>query len=137
MTTDVPSWWTNNHTKRTTGSHACLPDLETTRPENLPPKEKSDSADAEKANRRIIPVHSIDQALSSLDQAHSAHWFFLEKTYTYKKDGEGAKNQLKYNRISALPVHWPSWSFFQFSRATVFWGLFFDNFCRSRFHGRI
>ena len=52
MTTDVPSWWTNNHTKRTTGSHACLPDLETTRPENLPPKEKSDSVDAEKANKR-------------------------------------------------------------------------------------
>ena len=40
MTTDVPSWRTNNHTKRTTGCRACLPDLETARPENLPPKEK-------------------------------------------------------------------------------------------------
>ena len=52
MTTDVPSWRTINHTKRTTGCRTCLPDLKTTRPENLPPKEKSDSADAEKANKR-------------------------------------------------------------------------------------
>ena len=40
MTTDVTSWWTNNHMKRTTGCRACLLDLETTRPENLPAKEK-------------------------------------------------------------------------------------------------
>ena len=54
MTTDVPSWRANNHTKRTSGCRACLPDLETTRPENLPPKEKVIrlSADTEKANKR-------------------------------------------------------------------------------------
>ena len=40
MTTDVPSWRTNNHTKRTPSCRACLKDLETTRLENLPPKEK-------------------------------------------------------------------------------------------------
>ena len=74
-----------------------LPDLETTRPEKNAPKRKSDSTDAEKANKRSdrvdlkgklvrIPsnnlrpiqlvfssVHSIDQALSPLDQTHSAH----------------------------------------------------------------
>ena len=73
-----------------------LPDLETTRLEKFAPKRKSDSTDAEKANKRSdcvdlkgklrIPsnnlrliqlvfssVHSIDQALSPLDQAHSAH----------------------------------------------------------------
>ena len=52
MTADVPSWWTNNHTKRTTGWRLCLPDLETNRPENLPPKEKVIVQMQKKQNRR-------------------------------------------------------------------------------------
>ena len=80
MTTYVPSRQTNNHTKRTTRCRACLPDLETTRSENLLSKEKSDSADAEKADKLSNRVDlrgklciPIDQAFSPLDQTHSAH----------------------------------------------------------------
>ena len=61
MTTDVPSWRTNNHTKRTTGCRArtCLPDLTVFARSRdyssgkFAPKGKSDtcSADAEKANK--------------------------------------------------------------------------------------
>ena len=40
MTTDVSSWRTYKQTKRTTGRRSWLPDLEATRPENFPPKEK-------------------------------------------------------------------------------------------------
>ena len=83
------------------------------------PKRKNDITDVEKANKRSgrvglkekwrIPsvnlrsiqlvfssVRSTDQALLPLDQAHSAHWRFLEKIRsTYKKEDKGAKNHLK------------------------------------------
>ena len=42
----------------------------------------------------VSSVHSIDQVVSPLDQAHPAHCFF-EKAHTYKKEGKGAKNLLK------------------------------------------
>ena len=72
MTTDVSSWRTSKQTKRTTGCQPCLPDLETTRPENLPPKEKviDSSTDAEKANKRSdrasINLRSIQLVFSCL-----------------------------------------------------------------------
>ena len=92
------------------------------------PKGKSDSADAEKANKRLdrvdlrgkLRIPSVNlrpiqlvsscpfyrsSTLTSRSSTLRTLIFFLEKTYTYKKDGEGAKNQLKYYRISVLPVH--------------------------------
>ena len=56
MTTNVPFWRTNIHTKRTTGCRACLPDLETTRPENLPPKEKVISLVQMQKNQTYVQI---------------------------------------------------------------------------------
>ena len=91
------------------------------------PKGKSDSADVEKANKRsyrvdlrgklripsvnLRPIHLVfscpfyrSSTLTSRSSTLRTLIFPLKK-YTYKKDGEGAKNQLKYYRISVLPVH--------------------------------
>ena len=95
------------------------------------PKGKSDSADAEKANKRsdrvdlrkkknpknrtpsvnLRPIQLVSSSpfyrsstLTSRSSTLRTLIFSSKKTYTYKKDGEGAKNQLKYYRISVLPV---------------------------------
>ena len=95
------------------------------------PKGKSDSADAEKANNcsdrvdlrgklripsvNLRPIQLVTSSpfyRSSTVTSRSSTLrtlIFSSKKHTYKKDGEGAKNQLKYYRISVLPLHWPSW----------------------------
>ena len=97
------------------------------------PKGKSDSADAEKANKRsdrvdlggklripsvnLRPIQLVffcpfcrSSTLTSRSSTLDTLIFPRKNIgYTYKKDGEGAKNQPKYYRISVLPVHWPSW----------------------------
>ena len=110
----MSSWWTNKQTQRTTGCWPWLPDLDYPSG-NVAPKRKSIGTDEEKANTRsdhadlkwrnpsvnlwsiqlVFPsVHSLDQALSSLVQVHSAHFGSSKKNpqllVWYEKEGGGA-----------------------------------------------
>ena len=93
------------------------------------PKGKIDSADAEKANKRsdrvdlggklripsvnLRPIQLVffcpfcrSSTLTSRSSTLDTLIFPRKNIgYTYKKDGEGVKNQPKYYRISVLPVH--------------------------------
>ena len=94
-----------------------MPDLETTRRENLPPKEKVIVQMQKKANKRSdrvdlkgkLRIPSVNlrptqlvfscpfyrsSTLTSRSSTLRTLIFPRKKTYTYKKNGEGAKTQL-------------------------------------------
>ena len=92
----------NNNCNDDDDSRPWMPDVDY-KSGNVAPKRKSDGTGAEKANklsehadlkgkwhiRSVTFLCPFSTSLLPLDQTYSTHWCVLEKTYAYKKEGEG------------------------------------------------